>query len=181
MAEQGRLVNRARKAARRPNASSWQLQVRFLPRLSCLEAEGGAMAEKDIFTLKSFVGKHLLTGVEFGSVKDRNAWGSMGDCNVMYFVLDGDTYMAQEDPDDGYRSTLWKIVRCKDSSDVKNKFESCEVIGIMGKGDEKDILFLIDTTTGKEVLSVGTDSADDYYPCCVMHFDPTAMKVNQEK
>lgn len=40
---------------------------------------------------------------------------------------------------------------------------------------DNDILNIYDTETKRVILSVGTSNFDDWYPCFVAHFDPTAM------
>ena len=131
--------------------------------------------------LKSLIGKHFLTGVDYSneSVK-RYEWDeSMTDCQVIRFVLDGKTYTATEDPNDGYRSCLGSIFVTKDK--VKNKFKKVMVMGIM-KPDtyyKNDTLQLWDVETGKLVLEVGTDNHDDYYPSFVGVFYPENLVHNR--
>ena len=48
-------------------------------------------------TLESLCGIHTLSAVEYGHSDD-------GQSELFYFTLDGITYCAEEDPDDGYRS-----------------------------------------------------------------------------
>ena len=129
--------------------------------------------------LKELVGLHKLTGVDMDSVSV-NTWGSQfEDCQVINFVLDGQTYTATEDPDDGYRSNMRDIV--KSDYKVKNKFKPCMVMGQMREDDKYDtneILDLVDVKTGKVVLSVGTENTNDYYPCWIATFTPESMAIN---
>ena len=109
-------------------------------------------------------------------------------CNTCSFILDGQVYTCVEDPDDGYRSHLKLIF--KGSIAVANVFMPQEVRCAMRNNSKVDpddydyergvILDMIDTTTGKTILSVGTSNTDDYYPSYVARFDPTAMAINQE-
>lgn len=125
--------------------------------------------------LKELLGPHTLTGCD----TDRVIKGKYEDCRTVDFVLDGRTYTALEDPNDGYRSYLGELL--ESSQPVKNTFPACLVTGEQRKNDEYhdcNIIDLRDTTTGKVVLSIGTDYYDDYYPCFVGEFDPTAMAVN---
>jgi hypothetical protein len=106
-------------------------------------------------------------------------WGdSFEDCQVINFVLDGVTYTAIEDPNDGYRSTMREIATSDKS--VSNTFTGQEVLAKMRENDkyEHDILDLIDVVTGKVVLSVGTGNTDDYYPYWVAEFTPENMGAN---
>jgi hypothetical protein len=109
----------------------------------------------------------------------------MGDqyesCQVMRFRLDGEVYVAVEDPDDGYRSLMKDLTVAEDAT-MKNVFPPVRVIGRhREKGsynDVNDILELIDAGTGQLVLEVGTENTDEYYPCFVASFNPEAMTPN---
>ncbi len=120
--------------------------------------------------LMDLIGLKELTGVDFDTE-------STNDAQTIYFVLDGKTYAASEDPVDGYRSCMKDIIESKYK--VKNKFRPCRVLGTMRDGG-CDILDFIDVKTGKVVLSVGTDDADDYYPCWVARFTPENMWINRK-
>lgn len=130
-------------------------------------------------TLNDLVGRHLLSGVDRGS-------GVKGEYDdhapeTFTFVLDGVAYTATEDPDDGYRSSMEDIVV---GGEVKNMFAPCAVLARMrphGEFDNNDVLELIDETTGKVVLSVGTANADDYYPWWVAEWSPENMAANADK
>lgn len=115
--------------------------------------------------LKHLVGLALLDAVDFYS--DSNEY------QVCRFRLDGLVYVAKEDVDDGYRSMMSELFISKDS-DMKNVFPERLVYCEMEAGDN-DILNIYDTETKQVILSVGTSNFDDWYPCFVAHFDPTAM------
>ena len=105
-----------------------------------------------------------------------------GDANVVDFVLDGRVFSAVEDPEDGYRSSLGKILVDRVAS-VKNMFPPCHVIASRRQDREyekNDMIDFVDVLTSKVVLSVGTENTDDYYPYFVGIFDPTAMCYNEE-
>ena len=68
--------------------------------------------------LLDLVGIHIMTGIETGTVKIKGQWYSKDNCNYVKFKLDGITYMAVEDPDDGYRSC------CRDLEIVN---EECKI------------------------------------------------------
>lgn len=116
--------------------------------------------------LESLVGKHKLSGVDFGQ---------QGEATTIVFILDGKTYMAVEDSDDGYRSSLGTF-EVTDTV-VKNTFEPQEVTCTYD-GGSNDTLEIIDAITGKIVLRVGTDNSDDYYPSFVDEFSPQNMAIN---
>lgn len=115
--------------------------------------------------LKHLVGLALLDAVDFYS--DSNEY------QVCRFRLDGLVYVAKEDAEDGYRSMMSELFVSKDS-DMKNVFPERLVYCEMEAGDN-DILNIYDTETKQVILSVGTSNFNDWYPCFVAHFDPTAM------
>lgn len=60
-------------------------------------------------TLSDLIGKHHLSGVDFGTIPadlDRYIYE---DSETMTFVLDGRAYCIVEDPSDGYRSSMRDI------------------------------------------------------------------------
>ena len=132
--------------------------------------------------LKSLCGGHVLTGVDRLPIKGEEIRGCE-DSQVLNFTLDGKTYTACEDPQDGYRSRM-KYLRVSESPTV-NTFPPVKVVGNMRKGSdyysENDVLELRDFYTGDVVLAVGTANIDDYYPYWVGEFSPEKMSVNRER
>ena len=132
--------------------------------------------------LKDLIGLHYLTGVEMSVIKDDG-----DDCNCVKFTLDGITYCAVEDPSDGWRSYCKTLV-ISDAS-AKYSFPPLQVLCVMESGKELndeppylvDVLRCIDVITGKEVLAIGTEGFDDYYPGCVMRYTPENMAHNINK
>lgn len=116
--------------------------------------------------LKDLIGEHELSGCDMETV---------GDATAIVFTLSGTNYRAEEDEQDGYRSSLKDIAMVSDPP--KNTFLPVKVVGRMT--DDGEILELVDAATGKTVLEVGTSNADDYYPSFVANFTPEAMSVNQ--
>ena len=107
--------------------------------------------------LNELVGLHEFTGVDIDSASIKTWGDDFEDCEVINFVIDGQTYTATEDPEDGYRSCMKDIV--KSDYEIKNKFAPCHVLGKMRENEEyevHEVLDLVDTKTGKVVLSVGT-------------------------
>lgn len=125
--------------------------------------------------LKDLCGKHILSGIETGVVKQDGE-----QCNYIKFCLDGVCYLAVEDPSDGWRSYCQELIIT--SEPCKIKIPNVEVIGTMNYDEfnerDDDVLTLIDAITGKEVLSVGTLSFDDWYPCCLMEWTPENLSCN---
>lgn len=55
------------------------------------------------------------------------------------------------------------------------------VYGAMRQKDsfhEHDVIQFYDVVTNKIVLELGTESVDDYYPCCVMSWHPENLAIN---
>jgi hypothetical protein len=126
--------------------------------------------------LKELVGMHELSGVDMNSEKIKKEWGnSFEDCQIINFILDGKTYSAIEDPEDGYRSTLREI-RVSEVV-VKNILAPVQVLGTM-RADDEEVIDFLDTKTGKIVLAIGTEHFDGYYPYFVAEFTPENMILN---
>jgi hypothetical protein len=133
--------------------------------------------------LKALAGEHLFDAVDFSNEQVK-IWGDEFEaCQVMRFRLDGNVYVAVEDPSDGYRSCMNELTVSEDAA-MKNVFGPVKVIGRhrdTGDCEEPaDVLELIDAGTGKIVLEVGTENTNDYYPYFVAAFHPEAMTPNVE-
>ena len=120
--------------------------------------------------LRDFVGLHRLQGVDFENSKIAGYDVMFDDAQMMRFKIDGKIYVATEDPTDGYRSSLKDIVLSEDK--MKNVFRGQQVLGKYEGTNDRDILEFVSVKTGKVVLEVGTDNADDYYPSFVASFNP---------
>jgi hypothetical protein len=133
-------------------------------------------------TIKQLIENHentcKLYGVSFSGKTDEH-----GDIiNTMVFVLDGVGYLAKENSDDGYRSTCSEIEEVE-AYMCNNLFQACEVRLSHNESDgdqENDLLVGTDIKTHKVVFTVGTENTNDYYPCCIMTFDPTSMAINDK-
>ena len=132
-------------------------------------------------TLEDLLGKRILTGVGESTGKIVDYCGDEVNSDRISFILDGVTYTAIEDPSDGYRSAMKELIV---GGEVKNTFPPCEVLCRKAPDNEyvkNDALQMIDTTTGKVVLTVGTQNFDDYYPSFWAEFNPGHMAINQVK
>lgn len=127
--------------------------------------------------LKDLVGTHILSGIEVGTI-GRKVYGDFEQCEFVKFTLDGVTYIAEENPDDGYRSYMDEL-RIEDEP-CKIKLPNIEVL-CHWIGDNDDILHIFDANNGKEILVIGTERIDDYYPICVLRYTPENMYCNQER
>lgn len=131
--------------------------------------------------LSDLIGKHNLAGVDMWIVPFKEEWQERyQDAQAILFELDGVSYQAIEDPEDGYRSMMREIQPV--GILPNNRFAPVEVLAVMRLAEVRygnDILDMYDTITGKLVLSVGTDHNDDYYPSFVAEFTPENMAPNQ--
>lgn len=132
--------------------------------------------------LKDLVGPRIFSGIETGS-REIPKWGRHEECDYIKFILDGVTYMALEDPDDGYRSYMeeLKVVDepCKTKLPdipVYCRYRSTDEWGMM----ECDLLDFYDETNNKCFLTIGTENTDDYYPYCILRYRPEELAVNAD-
>jgi len=124
--------------------------------------------------LENLIGEHLLSGVDNIQVDETEP------IDAILFILDGVTYMAIEDPDDGYRSMLaeLKIVDRK----VNYMFPPQKVIAKMAPDttwEVNNILQFYDATTNKLVMEIGTGNWEDYYPYFVFRWLPENLAINK--
>ena len=134
-------------------------------------------------SLDDLVGEHRLDGVDT-YIEKVKIYGGLEDANVIRFRLDGVVYVAFEDPSDGYRSSMDKLI-VSPTPEMTNVFPATNVLARKKADDEygsvNDTLELIDMVTGKVVMEVGTDNTDDYYPSFVSNFQPENLSANQHK
>lgn len=127
----------------------------------------------------NLVGRHVLTGVDHGFIEVDGEGG-----NCVSFTLDGVTYTAIEDPDDGYRSYLMDDLDISKKECI-NTFPPVAVVCRMVEKDkyweECSVLVFEDARTHKQVLAIGTGNTDDYYPYCVMEYYPENFYYNEGK
>lgn len=130
--------------------------------------------------LKDLIGLHTLTGVstETKALPHYYLDDEMYDASVISFILDGHTYTAVEDANDGYRSSMESLIVNK--FDCSNTFDPINVFGVYkteGRNyNSCDILSLYGMD-GKLILEVGTDNSDDYYPSFVSNFNPENINI----
>lgn len=120
---------------------------------------------------KKLCGKHILSGVS----RDYTTH----DAECLDFVLDGKTYRATENPDDGYRSWCDGITLAHEK--IANNFPDTEVLVSYEDTNGGRFLRFCETKYGKEVLVIGTDNYDDYYPICVLRYTPENLPCNVTK
>lgn len=136
--------------------------------------------------LSELVGNHVLQGVDRLVLIRKNIFGEKEDVNAIAFQLDGKTYLAAEDPNDGYRSYCEDIVVYNTPS--KFRIPDVPVVCSMMEPEvysdvfsfENDVLVIRDAVNGKKVLCVGTMHVDDYYPYCYFDYRPENLSCNIE-
>lgn len=123
---------------------------------------------KENKTLEDFLGEHRLSGVILDDTPEKEA-------GFIRFVLDGTTIQADQDPDDGYRSTLGEIYVSEEAVPQADCFATITVMGLKQEHPDNDILELVNVASGKVVLSFGTDNTGDYYPSWHAQFNKEAL------
>lgn len=99
------------------------------------------------------------------------------DCEVVSFILDGVTYEATEDVNDGYRSSMRDLSVVKGL--VKNFFDTIDVFCIhrtKGLSYGEDDVLEFRNMRGDLFLEIGTSNIDDYYPYFVCNYTPELMR-----
>ena len=140
------------------------------------------MSKKKKIDKVELLGLRTLTGFEGGiTIQRKDSYFHDEDSYAVIFILDDVTYMAIEDVNDGYRSSLEQLIIT--DRECKNKIPPHLVRGKFRKDDtygKNDTVEFIDVITNSVVMAIGTDNIDDYYPGCVMEFNPTELAVNKE-
>lgn len=132
--------------------------------------------------IKELVGVHKLQGIETGTRPATFVWSGATDCNYIKFRLDGVTYIAIENPDDGYRTFIEEIQVVDEDCEIK--LPNIDVRCTMRPDtsiEKMDVLEFWDFKTKLCVLAVGTQNIDDYYPLAVMEYYPENMGCNMGK
>ena len=134
--------------------------------------------EKEI-TLKSLAGPHIFTGVERGILKVDKQFSWDQDRNTIRFELDGQVYEAIENPSDGYRSYMDKLIISNKS--VRNKTPEINIVCVYRDKDYDDcnLLDFIDCKNGKVFMTIGTRHINDYYPVCIFEYYPENLSINE--
>lgn len=143
------------------------------------------VASERVIKFEELTGKHLLDAVDFDS-EEVKTWGDdYEQCSVVRFRLDGIMYMAIENPDDGYRSSLRHIITT--NKKPKNIFPPVAVLGTyknaIDRGENHSIDAKLIEFSGRKnklpILTIGTEHSDEYYPSFVGNFQPENMPINK--
>lgn len=132
--------------------------------------------------LMDLVGTHVFSGIETRN-REMLKWGRYEDCRYVKFILDGVTYMALEDPDDGYRSYMeeLKVVDEPCKTKLPDIPVYCKYRSTTEDNCAADLLDFYDGANDKCFLTIGTENTDDYYPYCVLRYRPEKLWVNDGK
>ena len=131
--------------------------------------------------LKDLVGLHKLTAVDKGILPGDEHAGRWGDAYCISFTIDGFTYYVVEEPCDGYRSSMKRII-CTNEI-LKNQFPPAQVMATMRADrtyETNNVLDFADVKSGKVILSVGTGNINDYYPYFVAEWTPENLWINKD-
>ena len=136
--------------------------------------------------LDDFIGKeYLLTGVDKERIPnpnyDEDRYYEDETLNVIRFVLDDVIYQVEENPDDGWRSSM-RDIKVIDTN-IQNRFGSVTVKAQwMAHSDyvENCVVEFVDVLSNKVVLSVGTGNWNDWYPYFVDRWEPQNLYVNRD-
>lgn len=124
--------------------------------------------------LSELKGKHIWSGIEVGQVNDDDDYDAG---QYIKFTLDGVTYLAIEDEDDGYRSYMRELQISSDPCKIllPDILVRCEY------SDESahDILNFFELESGNLIMRIGTMDTDDYYPYCMLDYHPERLSINQ--
>ena len=127
--------------------------------------------------LKDLCGTHVLSGVERGFIQKPCDYIESAD--YMAFTLDGVTYRAVEDPEDGYRSCCRDIEIIEHVCAVRLPDVQVECTHKSENGYESmDVLTMTDVKSGLPILEIGTGNTNDYYPYFVCEWTPENMDIN---
>ena len=133
-------------------------------------------------------GIHYLSGIGYSTKED--GWSNKG-INVKLFCIDGKTYGAYEDPDDGYRS-----FGCLEEMDAKCQYTfPPQAVRVVNESldrkiayedgwieyEDKFMMRILDAVNGKEVLVVGTDFSESYYPMAIFNYTPENLEINKNR
>lgn len=125
-------------------------------------------------------GRHILSGIgdyakQLGDYEE--------DPEAVVLQIDGINYGFYVGPSDGYRSysEVEELSDFKCQHTFSPQFVDLEIEETPRPYDDYDyILKFKDAINGKIVLEVGTEFANDYYPCAVFRWFPENLEINRK-
>lgn len=135
---------------------------------------------KTYIALEDLKGTHTLDTAPVWTEAAPNYWTDRN-ADIMTIGIDGKTFIFTENPSDGYRSYM-KDVEVVEGLD-KALLSGAAPVGRQvfitydaGKssyyGEQNDLIMIYDIETGHLWGRLGTRNVDDYYPSCVMEWNP---------
>ena len=142
----------------------------------------------DTVALKDLCGLHELSGR--GEMVLKSAETSDDDAFVVVLRLDDTLYWFQEDPSDGYRSSLGVVKKLRGwPQDMPpSAFIAFAPVLItlrirtepephrLGSSQQDEVLYGLDERTGLVLFEVGTEDTDDWYPSFVHRWHPEGVE-----
>jgi len=134
-----------------------------------------AYENKESIPFKAFKGRHILSGVSYGN--DSEGF------SMIQFMLDGISYDAVCDPDDGYRSSLGGVYLSEKPCPKNLPNIKVEIKETQKETNINGIIFTIEDKRRpkKPILIIGTNYDDKWYPSCVMDYTPENLVDVQEE
>lgn len=128
--------------------------------------------------------EHFISGFDYGYEKiESYSFFSPDDVQVAYIRIDGSIIKVMEDPNDGLRSSLGKILKPSERHIFHNIFQPNPVF-VKNLSEYNDYSFsgyqFIDVFNNKPILIVGTENWDDWYPTYVCKWMPENMGINKD-
>lgn len=128
-------------------------------------------------------GPHWFSGIdEFHTDGDDDfGWNALDGYAI---IVDGKTYLAVENADDGYRSYAYlRPLGEGESAEVINQFEPQLVYAeSFIESDESEYIdrevLVLKNSYNQTVLSISTDHSDDYYPVGIVRYYPENLPCN---
>lgn len=136
--------------------------------------------EEETTSIPDLVGMWALSGITIGVMSDSP--DGYYERNYIDFKLNGKVYRAVEDDNDGYRSMCEKILVLP-TKKTETSFEPVVVYGVPRNNIgyyENEIVDFYDIVTNKIILSIGTESVNDYYPTFIMDWIPENLCLNAD-
>lgn len=152
---------------------------------SSVPAEVDRLAKDEVAEGKCAItnGPHWFSGIdEFHTDGDEEiGWNALDGFAV---IIDGNTYLAVEDADDGYRSYAYiRPLEEYERVEVINQFEPQLVYAeSFREVDESEYIdrevIVLKNKFNQTVLKISTDHSDEYYPFGIVEYHPENLPCN---
>lgn len=129
-------------------------------------------------------GIHYLSGVDDISVN--YGWEDEYTDGIA-LCIDDKTFIAYNDPNDGYRSYGWieesnrEVFNTFPPQKVKITYHSWDGIDESGWSESGHYYEITNPDDNSTILIVGTDTSDSYYPVALFQWHPENLPINKKK